>query len=344
MSVDMYKTRNMLDVLKQIHIPGDFLLKTFVTAKKFHSTRTVDIDIVRMGKKMAPFVSPVVEGKVITKKGFTTKTHTLPYIKIKRPFSPEDALERLPGLTMYESQTAQAYIAKELGETLKEFDDMIFRREEYMAATMLQTGKVIVEGDGLSYEIDVGMAASHLPVLLTTDRWSEATATIQADLKAWGLKVYRDSGLTATRAILGSDAAAAMLSNDAFIGSLDTRRVDRGLIDISKLDKGVIYYGFDKESGLDLYGYNEQFFEEDDTDASDGTELIDPKKVIVASTQLRMTQHYGLISEVKVNFVGPRYPKVWVTEDPSVQWIMLQSSPAVINHQPDGVVCATVMS
>jgi len=341
MSISMYKRRNMLAVLEQIHVPGSFLLDTFVNGMETHDTRTIDIDVVRNGKKMAPFVSPVREGKVISKEGFKTLTHTIPYIKIKREWNPEQALTRRAGLTVYDGQTPQQFISSEMGKTLKEFDDMIFRREEWMAAQMIQTGKVVVSGEGQDWEINTGMATSHLPVLTGVDLWSASTADIQADLVNWAQKVYADSGLNATDAILGSEASAAMLRNEGFIGALDRRRIRRGEIDIQKLPKGVKYFGEDLESGLSLWGYNEGYYDED---TSSTKELIDPKKVVVIAKGLRFTRHYGMISEVDINFVGPRFPKTWVTEDPSTRWLMLQSSPAVINHQPDAVVCATVLA
>lgn len=341
MAISLYKTRDMIAALEQIHVPGDFLLTTFVNGSESHTTDTIDIDIVKKGKKMAPFVSPVREGKVITRDKYQTRTHRLPYIKLKRPTTAQEALTRMPGDTVYSGgETAAARANREMGKTLAELDQMIFRREEWMAAQMLQTGKCIIEGEGLSYEIDVGMNPTHLPVLTGGDLWDQSTADIQNDLTTWADLVYDDSGLTATDAILGRNASKAALRNPSFIGALDRRRIDRGEIMIERLPKGVKYFGYDRESGLDLWGYTEKFYDEN-TDTE--IDLIDPDKVVVTSRSLYFVRHYGLIQNVEASFVGPRYPDNWVTKDPSVHWVSLESAPAVILHQPDGVVCATVL-
>ena len=342
MSISLYQTREMLQALEQIHVPGDFLLTTVVNpTAEYHKTNTIDIDVVRNGKKMAPFVSPVREGKVITKEGFSTRTHTIPYTKMKTPTTAQEALQRMAGATIYNGQTAKQFADREMGKSLAKLDQMIFRREEWMAAQALQTGAITVEGEGVSYVIDFGMAASHKPTLTGVDLWSATTATIQSDLADWADKVYDDSGLNADIAILGREAARAMLANETFQGSLDRRKIDRGEIMIQRLPKGVKYYGFDRESGLDLYGYTEKYYDEG---TSTFKPLIDDKKVIVCSTQARFTRHYGAIQNIEADFIGPRWPDNWVTKDPSVHWVSLESAPLVALHQPDAVVCATVLA
>jgi hypothetical protein len=339
--ISLYTTRDMLDVLEQIHVPGDFLLTNFVDpVAEEHTTDTIDIDVVKHGKKMAPFVSPVREGVVITKEGMQTRTHRIPYTKMKDSITAQMALNRLPGDTIYSGRTAGDHAAREMGRILANFDQMIFRREEFMAAQALQTGKVLVSGEGVSYEIDFGMDASHLDTRTGTDAWDDDGAAIQSDLAEWADLVYDDSGLNATDAILGALAAKEMMANATFNGSLDRRLIDRGEIKIERLPLGVKYYGFDRESGLDIWGYEEEYYDEG---TSTEKELIDPKKVIVLSRNLRFTRHYGAIQNIKVDFVGPRFPSNWFTDDPAEHWVMLESAPLVALHQPDGVVCATVM-
>lgn len=342
MSIDAYKTRDLLRVLEQTHIPGDFLLSTFATEVEMHDTDTIDIDIVRHGKKMAPFVSPVREGAIVKHEGFETRTIKIPYTKMKSPITAQQALYRRPGMTVYNGQTAKGMADEMAGKKITELDQMIFRLEEKMASEALQTGKVVVSGEGIGYEIDFGMKSSHLVSLTSTARWSEtSTADPQGNLKTWSDLVYLDSGLPATDAILGANAAKDLLNNSTVGAALDRRRIDRGEIVVSRLPKGVIYYGYDRESGLDLWGYNEQWYDEANTTF---TPLIDAKKVVVLARGMRFTRHYGAIQNVKVDFMGPRFPSSWITEDPSALWVMLESAPLVALHQPDAVVCATVES
>ena len=341
-TIDLYKTRDMLEPLEYSHVPGGFLLTTFVNGVETHNTETIDIDIERNGKKMASFVSPVREGVVVTKEGFETRTHKIPYLKQKRPFTAQEALMRQPGNTVYQGQTPRSFADMEMGKTLAEFDQMFFRREEWMAAQAMQTGKVVIDGEGVSYEVDFGMKAGHLPVLSGTAQWTGADAAIRDNLADWAEIVFDDSGIDPTDAILGKDAARAMMANEDFVSALDTRRVDLGQIDVRKLPNGVRYWGFDKTSGLDLWEYTEKYYDEA---ADEMKYLIDPKKVVLASQGLRFTRHYGPIQDVETNFIGARYPSNWVEGGQTkTMWVGLQSAPLVALHQIDGVLCAQVIA
>lgn len=341
-TIDLYETRDMLAVLEQTHEPGDFLLTRFVNSSpEFHPTNKIDIDIIRNGKKMAPFVSPLREGVIIESEGFSTRTHTIPYIKMKMRTTAQEFLKRNPGQTMYGGMTAKSHADKKAGKDIKNLDEMIFRREEWMAAQNIQTGQIVIKGEGIDYVIDVGMRPSHLPVLGAGFRWNESTADIQDDFNTLANLCYDDSGLNADIALCGRTAAKEMLRNESFIGALDRRRIDRGEISVKRLPKGVRYYGFDRESGLDIYGYTEQYWDETGQQFVD---LIDPKKIVVGSTSARFTRHYGAIQNVETDHMGPRWPDNWVTKDPSVHWISLESAPIVVLHQPDAYACMTVLA
>lgn len=341
MSISLYKTRDMLDVLEQIHVPGDFLLSTFVNATEQHLTDTLDIDIVRKGKKMAPFARPVAEGVVIEKEGYQTRTHKIPYITMKSEFNGQESLNRMPGDTIYQGQSAGSYADQMMGTQLAEFNDMIFRREEWMLAQCLQTGMIQIKGKGVNYAIDTGMRTDHLPTLAGTSRWDQVDADVTGDIDSWATKVYLDSGLMANICIMGADALRAALNNDKFKSDLDTRRIELGSIDPRRLPNGVKYIGTLNEAGVDVYAYVEQYFDEDTDTYKD---LIDPSKVIVASTEIMAKRHYGLIQSPRVSAAVARYPRNWFTEDPEVMWVSVQSAPLAINHQPDGVLCATVIT
>ena len=101
MPQSIFETRTMLAAVEQMHTPSTFLLNTFFAAEETFDTKTVDVDIVKGGRKLAPFVSPRVEGKVVTKDGFQSKNITPAYIKPKMETNAEQLLNRNPGLSPY---------------------------------------------------------------------------------------------------------------------------------------------------------------------------------------------------------------------------------------------------
>jgi hypothetical protein len=42
-------------------------------------------------------------------------------------------------------------------------------------------------------------------------------------------------------------------------------------------------------------------------------------------------------------FAVARFPKSWITDDPSVRWVQMQSAPLLVPVQIDAIVSATVL-
>ncbi len=343
--ISIYSTRTMLKVIEQMKRARTFLLDMFFPEVKQFDTKEVDIDIVKGKRKLAPFVSPLKEGIVSDRAGYTTRTIKPPYIKLKRPITPAELQNRLPGETVYQGDiTPDQRAAILLGKDLADLDDQITRREEHMAATAMQTGVITVVGEGISMTIDFGMAASHKITLTGTDLWSDTDdSNPYGDLTAWRRVIAQDSGLSANVAVFGTDAWDAFMQHPNIQKLLDLRRVDIGAIDPMELPNGVTYQGRLKGLALDLYTYEEWYYDE-----SSSTEkpMIDSKKIVLGSTLAETTRSYGMIQDIKArtNFALPRFPKTWEEEEPSAMWLMLQSAPVVCPHQIDGFLVATVLA
>jgi len=97
MAIDIFNTRTMLAALEQMKRPKTFLLDMFFRAVSTSNTKYVDVDIVKGKRRLAAFVSPVIAGKPVEKRGFTTKSYAPPYIKPKLLTTADDLLNRLPG-------------------------------------------------------------------------------------------------------------------------------------------------------------------------------------------------------------------------------------------------------
>lgn len=342
-AIDLYETRTMLRVLEQMKPVRTFLLDTFFRAVETSVTKHVDIDIIKGKRKLAPFVSPRMEGKVMDRLGFATRSYSPPYVKPKMVTTAQDFLTRSIGEHIYQSTDGAAErAAKQVGKDLAHLEEIITRREEWMAAGLLQTGKIVVQGDGVDDEIDFGMDASHIITLAGNDLWSDQTnSTPLEDLRAWRRLILKDSGLNSTDVIMGSDALDAFLDHPDVQNKLDTRRIDLGQIDPRQVPSGAIYYGRIKDVALDLWVYDEWYYDEATTTEKP---LVDTKKVIMGSTQARTARHYGAIQDLDATASVPRFPKSWTEKDPSVRFIMVQSAPLVSLHQVDAFICAAVLS
>lgn len=345
MAISLFETRVMLAMLEQMKPVRTFLLDTFFPTIETSNAKNVDIDIVKGKRRLAPFVAPVVEGKVIDHNGYTTRSYTPPYVKPKMITTAQDFLNRAAGEHIYQSsQNAGQRAATQLGKDLSEMENMITRREEWMAASLVQTGSVSVVGDGVNDTIDFGMDASHLITLAGVDLWSDKTnSTPLEDLRTWRRLIVKDSGITPAVVVMGSDAVNAFLAHPDVRTQLDNRRIDLGLIKPEQMPSGATYWGFLRDVAMDLWSYDEWYYDED---TSTEKPMIDEKKVVIGATNARTARHYGAIQDVEADLLAsvPRFPKTWVEKDPSLRVLMVQSAPLVAMHQVDAFACATVLS
>jgi hypothetical protein len=271
-------------------------------------------------------------------------------VKPKRVTTAEDALKRQAGEALVNSGvSAMERASRIIGKDLGELDDMIWRREEWMASCALQTGTIIVQGEGVDDEISFDMLDSHQIALTGTARWSQyATAVPLTNLRNWSVDVVQeDSGLVPTIAVFGRNAWDDFMQCDQVVGAasghkslFDMRAIDVGRIDPKPLAAGgVTYQGYLKEINLDLYTYAGKFWN-DQTETSEW--LMHPDKVLLGCTDARCVRHYGMIKDLDSLIPVRRFPKTWKENDPSVRMLMVQSAPLIANHQPDAFVCSTV--
>jgi len=346
MSMDLFETRTMLRMLEQIYPPRTFLLETFFKTVETSTSEHVDIDIMKGKRRLAPFVSPLQQGKVVERIGWSTLTFKPPYVKPKMKTEAGEFLKRLPGQIIYQGDDSpSARAAKALAMDLAELQDQITRREEWMAAQALTTGQIDIVGEGVDSTIDFLMDAGHIIDKKTTetDRWSNENSSPIKQLNDAVRLIAKDSGLTANVAVLGSDAADAFIEHPLVQKMLDNRRIELGQIIPDQLPDGVMYLGQLRRPRIDIYTYDE-YFNADGTGTV--TPMVPPKKVILGSTKARTARHYGAIRDLKLagSAAVRWFPKTWEEEDPSIRWLMVQSAPLVCLHQPDAFAVMEVLA
>lgn len=352
MAIDIFDTRTMLEAVEQMHRPTRWLRDMFFPAATPSDTDTLDVDIIKGGRKLAPFCSPLAEGRVIPGTGFTVNTIKPGYIKPKRPTTAADLLTRLPGQTIYSGgQTIEQRAQIKLGQDLADLMDTIDRREEWMAASALDLGTITMtikgETGDKSVVVDFGMDSTHKVTLTGTDLWADAGSDPLAKLASIAQIIRKDSGISPNVLVLGSDAAAAFINNAKVQKLLDLRAVDVGEVKPMELPQGVTYVGRIRYPGLfvDVYAYDE-WYEAESTGTL--TPMVPAKKAWLGSTRSANRTQYAVIQDIEAIEGGQaavsRFPKSWVTKDPAVRWLMVQAAPLPTMKQPDAFASITVLS
>lgn len=335
----MYDTRIMLAALEELFPPRTFFKDTFFTNTILTEATYVDIDVFKGKRRTAAYVRPLAEGQIVGRTGYKTNTYEPPYMKPKRPITPKDLLNRTPGEVIYQGAKTPADRAREmLMRDLSEMDEYITRAEELQAVEAMVSGAVTVT-DG--NKIEFGLNPSHLITLTGNDLWSNPASRPLLMLQAWRRRIMKDCGLTPDILIMGTNAIDAFISHPEIKGSggLTPIKITLGQITPQILPNGVIYWGYLPTIACDIYTYDEWYRDQNDVEQA----YIPTNQVILASTRARFNKCYGAIQDIAAMYAVARFPKSWVTEDPSARWIMMQSAPLFVPVQIDSYISATVL-
>jgi hypothetical protein len=359
MAIDLFATRYMLNAVTQFKRPKRYFLDTYFPGIKIFDTETVDVDVIKNKRVMAPFQSPLTEGKVMDKTGFSSHALKPAYVKPKDVTTAQQLLTRTPGSVVYPgTQTMADRAAIRLAQDFMLLQDSIVRREEWMAAQALITGQVPVIGEGINILVDFLMADNHKVTLLDTARWSNKAKDADGkyfsnpldDLVAWGLQVLQDSGLSPNRVDMGCDVWREFITHPSIAGRdgiFNNLKINTGQIQPEQLEDGVAYCGSITYGTLnvDIYVYVDWYI--DDQDGNTEKMLLPADRLVMGSTRAQNTKLYGAIQDIEaIEELGAAliatsvYPKTWVTKDPSQRWIQLQSAPLPALNQPDAFFSA----
>ncbi|KEO84762.1 major capsid protein [Tumebacillus flagellatus] len=346
--IDIYDPRIMHAAILQIPPANTFLKNLFFSTTETFFTEHVDIDYYKGGRKMAPFVSDRKPGKVMDRRGFTTKTFTPPQIKPNRILTPKDLQKRSMGENIYSPKSPEERAKEFLAKDLIEMDDAITRREEWLISQIMFNGQVHMIGEDVDQILDFNFTNS--VELSGTDLWTSPDSDPLEDLKNWRLSLVQKSGFNPTHVIMASDVVSTFVRHPVVKDLLHNRRMELGQIKTELLPNGVTFVGTLNEIGCDIYSYDE-WYVDDDTDPDHPTEksMVPPGHVLMASTRARSTLLYGaatLMNEATKQFYtveGTRIPDTWVEKNPASRTLALYSRPLPVPHDIDSWYVAKVI-
>lgn len=341
MPISLFSTRSMIEMLEIMPPANTFLKQRFFNNVRRFETEYVDIDIIKGKRRMAPFVSPIIGGKTIDRNGYKTDTYKPVLIAPDMITTAQDLLNRAPGENIYGAMSPDERASEQLGRDMVEMDNMISRREEWMCAQALFAGAITMTGEGVSETVNFNPSSSHVITLGSTALWSADTSDPLGDLRDARRNNVKDSGTAPDTVLMGSDAIDAFLNNSSVKEFMDMRRVDMGMIDPQTLPEGVTYYGYLKEIGCDIYGYDEWYLD----DSGNEQPMVPTKKVLVGSSKARTDMLYGAVVDVvDGTFALERVPKSWTTPKPSARFVAIKSRPLPVPTQIDAFTVLTVLS
>ncbi|MGI4812459.1 MAG: major capsid protein, partial [Janthinobacterium lividum] len=129
-----YDTTTLIGVVPTLLRPQSFLLDRYFPKVYLSDTETVAIDVQYGKRRMTPFVSPLVEGRVVEQLGRRTRVFEPPYLKDKRVPDLRAPLKRAIGERLLGESTGAEREQLNIIAILQDQVEMLTRREEWMAA------------------------------------------------------------------------------------------------------------------------------------------------------------------------------------------------------------------
>jgi hypothetical protein len=337
---DLFSTNNLTAVVNSLQMPPSFLLGTFFPNVQTETSEEIHFDFENDVMGLAPFVSPLVEGRVVEAQGFITKTFQPAYIKAKTPFQPNIAIKRYKGEpiggNLSPEQRMQRIVTDELINHRRRLD----RRLEWMAASALRLGAITVSGEKYQTTVvNFGRDSALTVALSTPNKWGESGVKPLDSLQTWGELIFEKSGSAARNVVMDINAWKVFRADSEVKQRLDLLRATGGgpmRLD-AKIDDGGTYMG--TIDGFNIWVYSGTY-----KDDSGNLQKMLPSGTVIMAGDLMGYQAYGAIMDEAAGMQAlPFFTKSWLENDPSVRMIMTQSAPLVVPYRPNASLCATVL-
>ncbi len=339
--VSIYEPRTMGRIIQKLPPVRTFFRSTFFRHEETFVTESVDVDFKKGSRKVAPFVSRMIGGKIVPNTGYETKTYTPPLVAPEKVTTVDDLLKRSIGENMYSGKNPAQRAVEKLAQDFIELREQIVRREELMCAQTIFTGQIPVIGDGVNEVITFGFTNKET-ITKAADKWTNEASDPIADLKRWHETVQKTGFTNCDVCVMGKEVVNAFEKHPKVKEALDVRNYNLAVIQPKQLPNGVTYIGTIHEIGLDIYKYNEWYLDDWTNPAKpEDKPLVPENQLALLSSNVDWSMYYGaitLIDETTRNFrtvEGKLVPDTWARRKPARRFLNLSSAPLCVPHDVD---------
>jgi hypothetical protein len=330
----------LTEAINEQKSPNSFVRNRFFPRNRTVPTRHIELSYIRRGRKIAPFVERNGAGIMVEGRNESFVTVMPPHIRIKRPMTPSDLLnKRRPGNVIHTTAQDIARAAKEyIADEQEMLLDDLTNTEEWLACMALRGQISYVAQDESAFTITMPRSASNTIILTGADLWSATTSSPRVNFMQAAEVVNEGVSLNVTDVILGRNAADEFLAHAELESKLDILRLRTGTVDLTSTfqDDGAILLG-EYTQGIKIWRYNR-------TVEVDGVavDLIRPDyaEFIARTPAAQWLFYFGAIEDMKAIGSGnvlqsQRFSKSWEEEDPSARMLLMESNPLPCMRRPD---------
>lgn len=356
MPFNFYDTHYLLAAVEQLTPPTTFLRDRYFptnAATDIFSTTDVLVEYRDGSRMVAPFVAPRKGGVTVLRKGYEVSRYEPPFIAPRRMLTIDDLKKKGFGEALMSTLTPEQRQRTILLNDAQELSEMISRREEAMAAEVMQTNacvmKHIADDEDVTddKEIKFYSEGSNPASYTPSGNWASTYEGIYSDLAAMA-RLLTSRGLAATELVCGIDAADAILNNAKVQALMDIRNYEAGRIDPSTLPEGVAHIATLNVKGrlIRVLCYEEQYTDYTDEETK---YYIDAKNVILTAPAAGRTA-YGAVSQVEQSdgefhtYTGRRVPKYLSNAEGNTRTLTVTSCPLLMPKNKNPFIVAKVLA
>lgn len=325
--MDLYTTSSMLAALPSLRKAPRFLQDVIFSNVVTSDREEVVFDTLNDDARLAPFVSPLVQGKPMTQRGFQTNQIKPAYLKPKFHLDPRAAIRRQAGEMIGGNLSAGDREKLILAQGLIDQRDMITRRIEVMCAAVLKTGAITISGDDYpTVVVDFDRDDALTVALAGGDKWGQVGVSAYDLVETWTGTLGQKCGAAPNIVLMGSEAWKLYKADPK-----TEKAIDATLGQTNQLNLGMtngepgtaIYKGSDGSS--QFYVYNDTYTDDDGQTRT----LFDTRSVTIVATGAAVgTQGYGCIIDAELSYPNAQMvPKSWLDHDPGRRNLMTQCAP-----------------
>ena len=337
MTINTVRSEELAQVLyddRTLKPPRTWWLDTFFQSEVRFDTTEVHLSKVVGHAKLAPLRVPTAHGKPIYERAERIETIAPAYLKPKDPIRPDDVMERRAGFgetgpyQIMGSMSPEARLRALRTAILQDHKNAIIRRWEWMAVQAITEGKVVLSGEDYPETVVDFRRDPALDVTLApADQWTNFGVNVVEQFEAWFDAMLEASfGGPARMVVMGRKAWAALRRNESLKELLDRNLLttSRPTADLNMRDPADDYISEvgTLRNGIPIYVFSGQY------QADDGTwvDYMDARDVVLVGA-VSGVRLFGAIQDLNHLRPVPMWPKAWMENDPSVEFLMTQSAP-----------------
>lgn len=338
----IYDNRLLTKVVLGITPKKNFFKDKFFSNSVQSVTDTIQLDIDTVSNGIAPYVSPMSEGSLMNKEGYSTNilktAYLAPYVNV----TPQDFMYRSAGQDPYGNSTAEMEVITRHLVNLKR---AVENAEELMCANAVISGKLVYKykvGESIKEQtVNYNRKAENTVILSGDSQWGKTNSDVLKNIKEWRSLILKNGNNSqADVLVLGSKAANLFFKDSNIKDLYSSSKYGIAKMEVSSDMPGLYFYGYIPGIG-EVYEY-ERYYNEKES----ASNILDENSFVYGASNAGNFMGYGAVQSFDANASTGLLPTQmyasYINKDAKNKKVMVESSPLPCLANPNAFVSGKV--